>query len=85
MSQVISAPHEGAIFDRVAKRVECWMGQPIAFGLALCSCILWAVTGPLFNYSIGWQLVINTATTIVTFLMVFLIQGTTNRSSAAFS
>lgn len=83
MSQVIIAGREGAVFDRIAKRVECWMGQSVAFGVAVCLCLLWAVTGPVFDFSTGWQLVINTATTIVTFLMVFLIQGTTNRSSAA--
>jgi len=59
------------------------MGQPLAFGVAACICVLWALTGPLFDFSNAWQLVINTATTVVTFLMVFLIQGTTNRSSAA--
>lgn len=83
MSQDILARHKRAVFGRLAKRVECWMGQPMAFGVAVCICALWALTGPLFDVSNAWQLVINTATTVVTFLMVFLIQGTTNRSSAA--
>ena len=80
---IIVARSETAVFDRIAKRIECWMGQPMAFGVAACICMLWALTGPLFDFSNAWQLVINTATTVVTFLMVFLIQGTTNRSSAA--
>ena len=59
------------------------MGHPWAFGAALLVIIAWAVTGPLFGYSDTWQLVINTGTTIVTFLMVFLIQNTQNRDSSA--
>ena len=59
------------------------MGHPWAFGAALLIIIGWAVTGPLFDYSDTWQLVINTGTTIVTFLMVFLIQNTQNRDSSA--
>jgi low affinity Fe/Cu permease len=59
------------------------MGHPFAFGVALFIILSWAVTGPLFNYSDTWQLVINTGTTIVTFLMVFLIQNTQNRDSGA--
>jgi low affinity Fe/Cu permease len=57
------------------------MGSAWAFGTALALVIAWAVTGPLFHYSAGWQLTINTATTIVTFLMVFLIQHTQNRDA----
>jgi Predicted small integral membrane protein len=55
----------------------------MAFGLALCAIVLWAILGPIFHFSDTWQLVINTATTIVTFLMVFLIQNTQNRDSEA--
>jgi low affinity Fe/Cu permease len=58
-------------------------GSPIAFGLAALSIIVWAVTGPLFHFSENWQLVINTSTTIVTFLMVFIIQNAQNRDSKA--
>ena len=58
-------------------------GSPAAFLLATASIIIWAVTGPVFRYSDTWQLVINTATTIITFLMVFLIQNTQNRDSLA--
>jgi low affinity Fe/Cu permease len=59
------------------------MGSPWAFGIALFVVASWAITGPLFHYSNTWQLVINTATTIVTFLMVFLIQNTQNRDAKA--
>lgn len=59
------------------------MGQPSAFVGATLACIIWAVSGPLFNYSDTWQLVINTATTVLTFLAVFLIQNSQNRDGAA--
>ena len=72
-----------AAFSRFAKRCANAMGHPWAFGGALLIVIAWAVIGPLFGYSDTWQLVINTGTTIVTFLMVFLIQNTQNRDSAA--
>lgn len=73
----------GARFSRFAKRCASAMGHAWAFGAALLVIIGWAVTGPLFGYSDTWQLVINTGTTIVTFLMVFLIQNTQNRDSSA--
>jgi len=66
-------------FSRVAQATATWTGQPIAFLLALAVVTVWIVTGPIFDYSDTWQLVINTGTTIVTFLMVFLIQNTQNR------
>jgi low affinity Fe/Cu permease len=66
-------------FSRCAQATATWTGQPLAFLLALAIVIVWVVTGPVFNYSDTWQLVINTGTTIVTFLMVFLIQNTQNR------
>jgi len=68
------------IFAKGAARVT---GRPLAFVLALGTIVTWAVTGPLFGFSDTWQLVINTGTTIVTFLMVFLIQNTQNRDSEA--
>jgi low affinity Fe/Cu permease len=68
------------IFAKAAARAA---GRPLAFVLALGTIIVWAVTGPLFGFSDTWQLVINTSTTIVTFLMVFLIQNTQNRDSEA--
>lgn len=71
------------IFTFIAGRISFFAGQPIAFVIALAMIVLWVVTGPAFNYSDTWQLVVNTATTIVTFLMVFLIQNSQNRDAAA--
>jgi low affinity Fe/Cu permease len=67
-------------FSKWAARVT---GRPIVFGLAVAMIVVWAVSGPLFGFSDTWQLVINTTTTIVTFLMVFLIQNTQNRDTGA--
>ena len=71
------------LFERIASRVAAAAGQPLAFVLALAIIIGWGVSGPLFGWSDTWQLVINTGTTIVTFLMVFLIQNAQNRDAAA--
>ncbi len=71
------------IFTAIANRVSAFAGQPIAFILATVTIILWAATGPLFGYSDTWQLVVNTSTTIITFLMVFVIQNAQNRDAAA--
>jgi low affinity Fe/Cu permease len=71
------------MFSRVSCVIAHWMGKPIAFLIAAALVIIWAFTGPLFNYSDTWQLVINTSTTIITFLMVFLIQNTQNRDTMA--
>ena len=70
-------------FSSFAKRTARASGRPGAFGLAVLVILVWAVTGPIFQFSDTWQLVINTSTTIVTFLMVFLIQCTQNRDSEA--
>jgi low affinity Fe/Cu permease len=70
-------------FDRIAGRVTRAVGSPIAVGLAALVILVWAVTGPIFGFSDTWQLAINTGTTIVTFLMVFVIQTTQNRDSEA--
>src|SRR5262249_27208809 len=70
-------------FRKFANKGSEKTGTPSAFRPALASVGLWGLTGPLFHYSAGWQLTINTATTIVTFLMVFLIQATQNRDSRA--
>src|SRR6187551_2343016 len=70
-------------FTAVANIIARFVGDPIAFILALLTVIVWGVTGPIFHYSDTWQLVINTGTTIVTFLMVFLIQNSQNRDAAA--
>jgi low affinity Fe/Cu permease len=70
-------------FDSFAKETSAAVGKPWAFILACAIVIVWAVTGPVFHFSDTWQLVINTGTTIVTFLMVFLIQATQNRDALA--
>ena len=70
-------------FTRLAKWTSHATGRPATFALAFFVVIAWLVTGPLFGYSDTWQLVINTGTTIVTFLMVFLIQSTQNRDTEA--
>ena len=70
-------------FTRFAKWTSHVSGTPLAFGLALGTVLVWGVTGPLFGFSDTWQLVINTGTTIVTFLMVFLIQNMQNRDAQA--
>jgi low affinity Fe/Cu permease len=71
------------LFTRAASFIAAAAGQPLTFLIAVGTVVVWAVTGPLFNYSDTWQLVINTGTTIVTFLMVFLIQNSQNRDAAA--
>jgi len=70
-------------FDRFATLAARWMGQGLAFGIAALLTLGWAVSGPIFHFSNAWQLIINTTTTVLTFLMVFLIQNTLNRDSAA--
>jgi low affinity Fe/Cu permease len=70
-------------FERFAHRMSEATGHPTAFALACLVVLVWAITGPLFHFSSTWQLVINTGTTIVTFLMVFLIQCIQNRDTAA--
>jgi low affinity Fe/Cu permease len=72
-----------SFFDRFAKAVSSFTGHPIAFAVAAGIIVVWVICGPIFGFSDTWQLVINTATTIVTFLMVFLIQNSQNRDSAA--
>jgi low affinity Fe/Cu permease len=70
-------------FTRFAKGTSRLAGRPIAFALAVLVILVWGVTGPFFDYSNTWQLIVNTGTTIVTFLMVFLIQNTQNRDTEA--
>ena len=70
-------------FGRLARLTAHAMGQPAAFGTALAIIILWALSGPIFGFSDTWQLIINTGTTIITFLMVFIIQNTQNRDAEA--
>ena len=71
------------LFSRFAKWTANITGKPVSFGLAALVILAWLVTGPIFDYSDTWQLVINTGTTIITFLMVFLIQNTQNRDTQA--
>ena len=70
-------------FSDFARWLALWAGRPLAFIVAAAAVVLWALSGPLFGFSDTWQLVINTSTTIVTFLMVFLIQNTQNRDTEA--
>jgi low affinity Fe/Cu permease len=73
----------GAALEGLARRVTDWTGGSWAFAVALATIVVWGVTGPVFAFSDTWQLVINTGTTIVTFLMVFLIQRSQNKDSHA--
>jgi len=70
-------------FTRFAKGTAQLSGRPAAFALAAATIVVWLITGPIFDFNETWQLVINTGTTIVTFLMVFLVQNTQNRDTAA--
>ena len=72
-----------SLFSRMAKWASRFTGRPLCFALAMLVVLAWVVTGPIFHYSDTWQLVINTGTTIVTFLMVFLIQNSQNRDTEA--
>ena len=70
-------------FSFIARRIAVLAGRPLTFIIAVALIVLWALSGPLFGFSDTWQLVVNTATTIITFLMVFLIQNTQNRDTEA--
>ena len=70
-------------FTRIAAKIATAVGQPLAFVIALAFIVIWALTGPMFGFSDTWQLIVNTSTTIITFLMVFLIQNAQNRDAAA--
>jgi low affinity Fe/Cu permease len=72
-----------ALFTHIASKIAGWSGKPLAFLLSVLIIAVWGLTGPMFQYSNTWQLVVNTGTTIVTFLMVFLIQNAQNRDGAA--
>jgi low affinity Fe/Cu permease len=75
--------HKRSLFDRFAQWASRTSGRPMTFMLAVALIVVWAATGPFFKFNETWQLVINTGTTIITFLMVFLIQSTQNRDTAA--
>ncbi len=76
-------PAHRPLFTRVSQAVSKAAGKPVTFFLAVAVIVVWGLTGPLFGYNDTWQLIINTSTTIVTFLMVFLIQNSQNRDTAA--
>jgi low affinity Fe/Cu permease len=75
--------HRATLFSRFAKWIAHAAGHPRAFMIALLTIVIWGILGPFYRFSDTWQLVINTSTTIVTFLMVFLIQNTQNRDNEA--
>jgi low affinity Fe/Cu permease len=70
-------------FSQVARCIALLAGRPVVFLAAVLSIVLWALSGPIFGFSDTWQLIVNTSTTIITFLMVFIIQNTQNRDTAA--
>ena len=77
------SPHRTDWFSALANAASRGAGRAHTFALALLVIVIWAITGPIFGFSDTWQLIINTGTTIITFLMVFLIQNSQNRDSAA--
>jgi low affinity Fe/Cu permease len=77
----VKYPRRGGLLERFSMRATEWTGSSLAFAAALAIIVVWLVSGPLFGFSDTWQLVINTGTTIVTFLMVFLIQRAQNKES----
>ena len=83
LSTEIAAQTKGDAFGKFAAAASSWLGSKWAFSVAIAIILAWAVTGPVFRFSNTWQLIINTGTTIVTFLMVFLIQNTQNRDARA--
>jgi len=83
MVKYIFMKKKKSFFEKAATKITCWTGSSTAFGIAVGVVIGWLVSGPIFQYSDTWQLVINTGTTIVTFLMVFLIQKAQNKDSKA--
>ncbi|HSP54003.1 MAG TPA: low affinity iron permease family protein [Dehalococcoidia bacterium] len=76
-------PRPASMFTRLARACSRATGEPVTSAAAMAVIMLWAVTGPIFHFSDTWQLVINTATTVITFLMVFLIQNTQNQDATA--
>ena len=83
ISQKVNAETRGDAFGKFSSSASAWLGSKWAFAGATAIIVGWAATGPIFHFSDTWQLVINTGTTIVTFLMVFLIQNTQNRDARA--
>ncbi|HEV2511369.1 low affinity iron permease family protein [Bosea sp. (in: a-proteobacteria)] len=83
MATSIAAGSTRSLFTRLSQATAHWAGKPQTFFVALAIIVVWAVSGPFFGFNDTWQLVINTSTTIVTFLMVFIIQNSQNRDTAA--
>ncbi len=83
INEIKSEAPAGDYFGRFAAGASNWLGSKIAFVMAGVLIVVWGITGPIFHFSDTWQLVINTGTTIITFLMVFLIQNTQNRDARA--
>jgi low affinity Fe/Cu permease len=83
ISAEVAVETKGDAFGRLSSSASAWLGSKWAFLGAMLIIVVWAATGPIFHYSDTWQLIINTGTTIVTFLMVFLIQNTQNRDARA--
>lgn len=79
----ISQKQQHNFFSRLSSKVTTWAGSSAGFSTALLIVVAWGAAGPLFHYSEAWQMIINTGTTIITFLMVFLIQKTQNKDSLA--
>ena len=84
INEIKSEAPAGDYFGRFAAGASNWLGSKIAFVMAGMLIVVWGITGPIFHFSDTWQLVINTGTTIITFLMVFLIQNTQNRDARVF-
>lgn len=80
---IIHKDNKVSLFTRLAQAVASWTGKPITFFVAVGLILIWALSGPIFGFNDTWQLVINTSTTIITFLMVFIIQNSQNRDTAA--
>lgn len=79
----MSRPTSSGPFSRIASALSEWSGRPVTFALALALIVIWAISGPLFGFSSIWQLVINTLTGVVTFLMMFMLQNSQNRDGKA--
>lgn len=80
---IIHKNNKASLFTRLAQAVASWTGKPITFVAAVALIVIWGLSGPIFGFNDTWQLVINTSTTIITFLMVFIIQNSQNRDTAA--
>ena len=83
MAAKVAALGNRSVFTRLSQATAHWAGKPQTFFAALAIIVVWAISGPFFGFNDTWQLVINTSTTIVTFLMVFIIQNSQNRDTAA--